>query len=542
MNSILQNENTHYNWYMEQPEFIIKGSLTSKQVRNIREVLLYTENEKNKSLLKIDDFIKVSKYDINKEYVGKFWNCLNKKEWVLMNKEEILLLGYKNRSNVIADFSRKLKKNFKENVDYKLFLFDSKPNESNKKKSGSGGHNRKVYEITSNTYKTLIMEAKTKQGVEIRKYFLQVETLFNIYCEYVNQWKLFQEIDNSQVTRMDFKLVEYEKEIEEYKRKNEEEYKKEIEELKKQLIQRDSVIIQRDSVIIQRDNVITQKDNVITQKDEEMLQEKLTKEKNGCIYIVSSKQYAKEGLYKVGRTNKTAKNRIKGSNTYRREEDKVVVLFELKTYNTPAVESYIHQLLDGIRDSKNREYFKCPFSLLKDFITHIIYETDVNQNKANDIIKKIFEIEKQENNENIYMKGIDMSKFENKNKNIKIKKIKIRNEKENVKKENENEKENEKENENKKENEKVNVKKEKVKKEKAILESDDIYKIVKKLLKLYIKKEKTKDIKWKDFQQYIRDNVNTINENVKINKIMPWKQEVRKLLKKDKYKSITLKG
>jgi phage anti-repressor protein len=474
MNSILQNENTHYNWYMEQQEFTIKGSLTSKQVRNIREVLLYTENEKNKSLLKIDEFIKVSKYDINKEYVGKFWNCLNKKGWVLMNKEEILLLGYKNEKGIYRNFNNKLKKNFVENNDYKLFgdICASPLSQKNKKKE-NGGHNRKVYEITSNTYKTLIMEAKTKQGVEIRKYFLQVETLFNIYCEYVNQWKLFQEIDNSQVTRMDFKLVEYEKKIEEL------------------------------------ENKLKEKDNVITQKDEEMLQEKLTKEKNGCIYIVSSKQYAKEGLYKVGRTNKTAKNRIKGSNTYRREEDKVVVLFELKTYNTPAVESYIHQLLDGIRDSKNREYFKCPFLLLRNFITDIIDETDDNQNKANDIIKKIFEIEKQENNENIYMKGIDMSKFENKNKNIKIK---IR-------------------------NEKVNVKKEKV-----ILESDDIYKIVKKLLKLYIKKEKTKDIKWKDFQQYIRDNINTINENVKINKIMPWKQEVRKLLKKDKYKSITLKG
>jgi hypothetical protein len=132
---------------------------------------------------------------------------------------------------------------------------------------------------------------------------------------------------------------------------------------------------------------------------------------------------------------------------------------------------------------------------------------------ANDIIKKIFEIKKQKNDENIYMKGIDMSKFDIKTK-IKVKKEK-----------------------------KPKIIKIKVKKEKIVLVSDDIYKIVKKLFKLYIciVKDK-KNIKWKDLQQYIRDNIKTINENVKINKIMPWKKEIRRLLKKDKYKSIILKG
>ena len=42
---------------------------------------------------------------------------------------------------------------------------------------------------------------------------------------------------------------------------------------------------------------------------------------------------------------------------------------------------------------------------------------------------------------------------------------------------------------------------------------------------------------WKEFQKYIRDNTNT-----KIKKIMPWKKELKKILKKDKYKSYLLKG
>jgi phage anti-repressor protein len=124
-------------------------------------------------------FLKITKIEIDIKWIDMFWDVLQK-DWVLMDKEQILLLGYTNNKHIYNSFSRKLKKNFIENINYKL-VENEKENE---KKKENGGHNRKMYEITPDTLKTLIMEAKTKNGADIRQYFLKVETLFLSYFDF----------------------------------------------------------------------------------------------------------------------------------------------------------------------------------------------------------------------------------------------------------------------------------------------------------------------------------------------------------------------
>ena len=76
----------------------------------------------------------------------------------------------------------------------------------------------------------------------------------------------------------------------------------------------------------------------------ELLTFKKNNQKNESIYIVATLRYARNGIFKVGRT-KSMKARTSGHNNTHIAGDKVKVLKEFKVNDCVAVENYIHRKL-----------------------------------------------------------------------------------------------------------------------------------------------------------------------------------------------------
>jgi hypothetical protein len=144
--------------------------------------------------------------------------------------------------------------------------------------------------------------------------------------------------------------------------------------------------------------------------NEELLTYKQLKEKNESIYIVSTKTYAMQGMYKVGRT-KNLKSRNSGHNTTHISGDKVKVLAEFKVNNSVLVENTIHKKLEGLRPDKFSEFFMCPYDLLYD-IVNMINENDNNQNHAvNKIIEVVYKLKQSKFNLLDWTSGLDLEVF-----------------------------------------------------------------------------------------------------------------------------------
>jgi len=89
-----------------------------------------------------------------------------------------------------------LERNFKKNIDYKIFLNNKSDNETDKKKHG--GHNKETILMTINTFKRLCLKACTKKANEIHEYYIKLEeTLHEVINEETNELKLqLEEVKN----------------------------------------------------------------------------------------------------------------------------------------------------------------------------------------------------------------------------------------------------------------------------------------------------------------------------------------------------------
>jgi hypothetical protein len=97
------------------------------------------------------------------------------------------------------------------------------------------------------------------------------------------------------------------------------------------------------------------------------------------VYIMSSRLYAEQGLFKIG-TGKRALTRLKQFNTGRAANDQLVVLHTIKCHNGHDLESRIHRMIVQFKDSTNREFFFAPYLALRNICDHIAtnYEDDID--------------------------------------------------------------------------------------------------------------------------------------------------------------------
>lgn len=92
---------------------------------------------------------------------------------------------------------------------------------------------------------------------------------------------------------------------------------------------------------------------------------KLFKPNRGYVYVVTSSNYAKDDIYKIGYTN-DIERRLKQFNMSRIEADKMFVQYKYFSENARDLETDVHHRLKKYR--LIREFYKCPLSIIIDNI------------------------------------------------------------------------------------------------------------------------------------------------------------------------------
>jgi len=123
----------------------------------------------------------------------------------------------------------------------------------------------------------------------------------------------------------------------------------------------------------------------------DLLSFKKAREKTDSIYINSLPHYAKQGLYKIGRT-KNPKARISSQNSGRAPGDKLKIFAEFKVADAVLAERVIHAKLEGLRPDAASEFFMCPFNLLVDVIELIISQDDIANEAVGRVIDTVFRL------------------------------------------------------------------------------------------------------------------------------------------------------
>jgi len=127
----------------------------------------------------------------------------------------------------------------------------------------------------------------------------------------------------------------------------------------------------------------------IRKVNEELIEYKTHNTCNESIYIISSRAYAKAGLFKIGRTTVGARNRVSSLNTGHAVGDDLVVLDEFKVHNATTLEKHLHATLEPLRASKNREFFVGRYILFKQYVSAISTNDDASFKLANYIINML---------------------------------------------------------------------------------------------------------------------------------------------------------
>jgi prophage antirepressor-like protein len=175
-----------------------------------------------------------------------------------------------------------------------------------------------------------------------------------------------------------------------------------IEKLKADIVEKDKLLAEKDKLLADSKDELNRMHN--TQR--ELLRYKTKLEKNETIYIVSTYHYAKQGIFKIGRTSGTMKARLSTHNTSHVSTDKVVVLREFKVNDSVFVEKNIHNKLEGLLIDGEREFFMCPFDLLESAVDMIIHNDDNENGFIAKIINIVYQLKNKIYNPDEWLKNI----------------------------------------------------------------------------------------------------------------------------------------
>ncbi len=288
------------------------------------------------------------------DYIEHFWDPAFNKGWFYASKQMVVEeFGYKESGHVMRDFHNKLIDNYDDKVDYlqvnedhKLVKAHCDKNLNGKK---HGGVPKKYFIISGECFKMLLQSAQTERGREIRKYYIRVESLCAIFNKFLFMYMSHREQEQVKL------LIEEKKKIEN--------------ELKKEAIRYQNLF------------------NI----NKELLSYKKFIEKNERIYIVSSWNYARQGIFKIGQT-KNMQSRSSQHNNTRIGGDKFKILEEFKVNDSQAVEKIIHRKLKGLLVKDTKEFFMCPFRYIKQIVAMIVKNDDEENDSVNTLIDAVFEL------------------------------------------------------------------------------------------------------------------------------------------------------
>ncbi len=156
---------------------------------------------------------------------------------------------------------------------------------------------------------------------------------------------------------------------------------------------------------------IEDENNRLHNTQKELLSYKKRVSKDETIYIVSTKNYARQGIYKIGRTKNKMKTRSSGHNTTHVAGDKVKVLKEFKVNDATLAERNIHTKLNGLLIDNEKEFFMCPFNLLVNIVDVIVNNDQEENELVNSIIETVYKLKNIQFNPSDWMTGIPEGAF-----------------------------------------------------------------------------------------------------------------------------------
>lgn len=182
----------------------------------------------------------------------------------------------------------------------------------------------------------------------------------------------------------------------------------EVERQARELKERDAKIMERDEKLMERDARINRLNTI--HKELITYKKKMTKDER--IYIVSTAEYARQGIFKIGRTRNDMKRRSSGHNTSHIKGDKVKVLKEFMVADSVAIEKNVHTKLKGLLLDGEREFFLCPYYLLERIVDLIVNHDDDEHDVVNKTIDMVYELKQSAFNSSEWTRGLSDDIFE----------------------------------------------------------------------------------------------------------------------------------
>ncbi|XP_055836968.1 uncharacterized protein PF3D7_1120600-like [Episyrphus balteatus] len=184
--------------------------------------------------------------------------------------------------------------------------------------------------LSRKSFKSLIMFVKTKNANIIKEYFINLEELLNDYSEYSKE-KMYTE-----------KIEQIENDLQRANRSN--------------------------------------------YNLRSMIHNIKTKNKNGFIYIATSRSYAQLNTFKIGMTMDVEK-RLPSFNTNNTVENRFYYCFFEKVFNATKVEAILNDLLEAFKDKKTKEMVNMHYTYLEGLVKLVIKNINETYDHINDIIK-----------------------------------------------------------------------------------------------------------------------------------------------------------
>jgi hypothetical protein len=284
----------------------------------------------HKTKLTLVEFLKEVNFNPNQYFKDTFWfelNTLKDGEFFEVTDDIIEKIGYQKgtKGNDRTHLFRFIKNNFVENIEYKTTLL------SGRVVSTNYVTNKNKLEMTRDSFKMLLLQVNTTTSKEIYRYFIDYEKQTLRFMIYQNELKTIENND----------------------------LKNKIE----QAIPPPLNIFQQNMLA-----------NMDIQED---------------IYIITSKHYARNYLFKVGRTS-NCKQRLSSMNTSHVLDDDEMYICHVSTcFDSHNCEKRIHALLESVRYRQDREFFLIPFQLLVELVSTVATSFDQHNEKLNDIIERL---------------------------------------------------------------------------------------------------------------------------------------------------------
>lgn len=159
---------------------------------------------RNPTLLTVKEFIEETKLDIDTFMVDRFWSNLENDVPIYVDKVLIDWCGYKGedkkKKEKLLKFLQSAGVDYFEltNDEYKKVMSPLEGPQSKdinwptEIKTGKGYGRATHILITPRNFKKLVMRLNTARGDQIREYFVSLEDLFKMYCEYQVKYRELQ--------------------------------------------------------------------------------------------------------------------------------------------------------------------------------------------------------------------------------------------------------------------------------------------------------------------------------------------------------------